>query len=218
MGRRFLENLGGTLVYRCVTGKAYLFNKVVNITEGPVVERMMTTGKHLVRDVICSQCQSKIGWMYEMAMNDDQKYKEGHTILERALISVHRELDTSPEGDNANKPMEIEAPEVLEDSSDEEEMHHRIERGLAAIVERDYQVYDPQRFPALELLHHRRHGPQFRQLMMQQAAANNTFGNLGQGGHAMRVRQFHRRRPELPMPPHHPAAAQQDPQPPRGPM
>lgn len=53
---------------------------------------------------------------------------------------MHRELDTSPEGDNANKPVEIEAPEVLEDSSDEEEMHHRIERGLAAIVERDVSL------------------------------------------------------------------------------
>lgn len=46
----------------------------------------MITGRHLVRDVLCAKCQTKLGWMYEYAMEDSQRYKEGKVILEEALI------------------------------------------------------------------------------------------------------------------------------------
>lgn len=47
----------------------------------------MLTGRHMVRDVMCKQCKSKLGWMYEFALEESQKYKEGKVILEHALIS-----------------------------------------------------------------------------------------------------------------------------------
>jgi hypothetical protein len=47
----------------------------------------MLTGRHFVRDVFCKKCASKLGWMYEYATEHEQRYKEGHVILERALIS-----------------------------------------------------------------------------------------------------------------------------------
>ncbi len=46
----------------------------------------MITGRHLVRDVLCLKCQAKLGWMYEFAMEESQRYKEGKVILEEALI------------------------------------------------------------------------------------------------------------------------------------
>ena len=46
----------------------------------------MLTGRHWVRDVFCKRCDTKLGWMYELAAEDDQKYKEAKTILEKALV------------------------------------------------------------------------------------------------------------------------------------
>lgn len=41
----------------------------------------------MVRDVSCKKCKQKLGWMYEYATEESQKYKEGRVILERALIT-----------------------------------------------------------------------------------------------------------------------------------
>ncbi|KRY50821.1 Protein yippee-like 5 [Trichinella britovi] len=107
MGRLFLEHLGGTRLFSCTncdvfltnrselvstrftgaTGRAFLFNKVVNLDFGEVQDRIMLTGRHMVRDVSCKKCKVKLGWMYEFATDESQRYKEGRVILERALIT-----------------------------------------------------------------------------------------------------------------------------------
>ena len=46
----------------------------------------MLTGRHMVRDVFCKKCDYKLGWMYEFATEENQRYKEGRVILERALV------------------------------------------------------------------------------------------------------------------------------------
>src|SRR3954466_15775125 len=46
----------------------------------------MLTGRHLVRDVFCKNCLTKLGWQYEFAHDAEQCYKEGHFILERKLL------------------------------------------------------------------------------------------------------------------------------------
>ncbi|KAF3850074.1 hypothetical protein F7725_019793, partial [Dissostichus mawsoni] len=96
MGRIFLDHIGGTRLFSCAncdtiltnrtelistrftgaTGRAFLFNK----------DRVMLTGRHMVRDVSCKNCNSKLGWMYEYATEESQRYKEGRIILERALV------------------------------------------------------------------------------------------------------------------------------------
>ncbi|TMS39030.1 hypothetical protein L596_005625 [Steinernema carpocapsae] len=106
MGRLFLDDLGGKRIYCCVhcktylthkgelvsnrftgsTGRAYLFEKVVNLEYSEIQSRMMITGKHLVRDVMCKSCKNRLGWMYEYAIEEDQRYKESRVILEKALI------------------------------------------------------------------------------------------------------------------------------------
>ena len=72
------------------TGQAYLFRTVVNIITSKVESRYMITGQHIVRDVFCKNCNSKLGWweqyytyyllifrMYEFAHEPQQSYKEG---------------------------------------------------------------------------------------------------------------------------------------------
>ncbi|XP_040582028.1 protein yippee-like 5 [Lepeophtheirus salmonis] len=106
MGRIFLEHLGGTRVFLCnncksfltnrselistrftgATGRAFLFNKVVNLNYSEIQDRVMLTGRHMVRDVSCKNCSIKLGWVYEFATEENQRYKEGRVILERALV------------------------------------------------------------------------------------------------------------------------------------
>lgn len=69
-------------------GQAYLFRYVVNVSEGPEKEKQMTTGKHTITTVFCCQCDTEVGWRYIKAYEDDQKYKEGACILEKALLTT----------------------------------------------------------------------------------------------------------------------------------
>jgi len=106
MGKTHMEYLYGERVYGCKScaahfsaiesmisrafqgqhGRAYLFDNVVNVTSGEPMERQMTTGLHVVRDIFCEKCKTQVGWKYDKAYNDQQKYKEGKFILERAMI------------------------------------------------------------------------------------------------------------------------------------
>ncbi|KAH0462407.1 hypothetical protein IEQ34_009982 [Dendrobium chrysotoxum] len=106
MGRLFLVNLDGKVYsckhcqthlalceeivsksFHCRHGKAYLFNKVVNVTMGLKEDRMMMTGMHTVSDIFCVGCGSIVGWKYEAAHEKNQKYKEGKFILERYMVA-----------------------------------------------------------------------------------------------------------------------------------
>ncbi|CAG8479833.1 7741_t:CDS:10 [Acaulospora morrowiae] len=59
----------------------------VNVEEGPSEERHMTTGLHIVKDIFCSRCRSVLGWKYEKAYEQSQRYKEGKYILEKQLLT-----------------------------------------------------------------------------------------------------------------------------------
>ncbi|KAF3618109.1 Protein yippee-like [Capsicum annuum] len=72
--------------FQCRHGRAYLFDRVVNVTLGEKEERMMLTGMHTVVDIFCVGCGSIVGWKYEAAQEKSQKYKEGKFILERFKI------------------------------------------------------------------------------------------------------------------------------------
>eukprot|EP01137_Pigoraptor_chileana_P037605 Opistho-2@34939 len=107
MGLLFLQYLSGKRIFTCseceahlsrheeiisksfhgAHGRAYLFNQVVNVSVGPAEDRVMTTGLHTVMDVYCNKCQTVLGWKYEKAFEESQKYKEGKFILEKALIA-----------------------------------------------------------------------------------------------------------------------------------
>jgi hypothetical protein len=58
----------------------------VNVTLGPREDRVLMTGLHTVCDIHCSTCESVLGWKYEVAFEESQKYKEGKFIIEKAKI------------------------------------------------------------------------------------------------------------------------------------
>ncbi|XP_031498650.1 protein yippee-like At5g53940 [Nymphaea colorata] len=72
--------------FHCRRGKAYLFNNAVNIIVGDQEERLMISGMHTVADIFCCCCGQIVGWKYEAAHEQTQKYKEGKYILERGRI------------------------------------------------------------------------------------------------------------------------------------
>eukprot|EP00878_Enallax_costatus_P004162 GHUV01004391.1.p1 GENE.GHUV01004391.1~~GHUV01004391.1.p1 ORF type:complete len:133 (+),score=24.76 GHUV01004391.1:106-504(+) len=106
MGRLFLQHLEGNSLccksckthlalhddllskqFHSKNGPAWLFESVVNVVHGPPEERLMTTGMHIVSDISCTRCMSLLGWKYVAAHEENQKYKEGKFILERANVS-----------------------------------------------------------------------------------------------------------------------------------
>lgn len=70
------------------SGRAYLFNTVVNVALGPPVHRQMTSGRFRINDVECNHCASPLGWHYAGAESPEQRYKVGRTCLERAFLDV----------------------------------------------------------------------------------------------------------------------------------
>ncbi|XP_052174585.1 protein yippee-like isoform X2 [Diospyros lotus] len=82
-------------LFHCKHGKAYLFDKVENVTVGEKEDRIMMTGLHTVVDIFCVRCGSIVGWKYEAAKEKGQKYKEGKYILERFKI-------LGPDGSNCS--------------------------------------------------------------------------------------------------------------------
>ena len=73
---------------------------VIPLISSETQDRMMLTGRHIVRDVTCKKCDAKLGWMYEFATEDQQRYKEGRVILERAMVT---EIDGIEEYDDIKK-------------------------------------------------------------------------------------------------------------------
>ncbi|PWN29661.1 yippee-like protein [Jaminaea rosea] len=67
-------------------GKAYLFDQVVNVYFGDAEDRHMTTGMHTVRDIRCRKCAAVLGWKYDRAFVQTEKYKEGKFILEKNIM------------------------------------------------------------------------------------------------------------------------------------
>ena len=85
--------------------------------------RQLVTGAHTVSDVRCSFCNSLLGWKYEEAEEESQRYKVGKYILETKMIcsSSHWEPGESkvPSG---SPPDRSKGDGVVEfDSEDEEE-------------------------------------------------------------------------------------------------
>jgi len=67
-------------------GRAYLFSNVVNVTLGPKEDRLLITGLHTVANIYCTSCNTVLGWKYEQAFEESQKYKEGKFIIEKAKV------------------------------------------------------------------------------------------------------------------------------------
>ena len=107
MGRVFKKFLASSRIYICSCcdahltdeeniisksfqgrlGRAFLFEKAINIYRGPVENRVLISGIHKVADVRCTVCNTVLGWIYLEATDDSQKYKEGRILLEKIRIT-----------------------------------------------------------------------------------------------------------------------------------
>ncbi|CAO4375506.1 unnamed protein product [Caenorhabditis nigoni] len=106
MGLKFFDVVASELSYICatcqiyltnkreivstsfsgITGPAILFKHVKNIRHATLEQRLLMTGSHFVRDVFCANCNDSLGWTYEYASDNKERYKEGSIILERLNI------------------------------------------------------------------------------------------------------------------------------------
>ena len=66
----------------------------------------------MVHDVHCNKCLRVVGWRYERAFEESQKYKEGKFVLERAKLNQRgrKAAQTVPE------------PQPLSDDEDEDDI------------------------------------------------------------------------------------------------
>ncbi|CAN0004438.1 unnamed protein product [Ectocarpus sp. 8 AP-2014] len=69
-------------------GRAFLFERCVNVSTGRPEDRLLLTGMHVVADISCKACGADLGWKYEEAADKSQKYKEGKFILERCAVTL----------------------------------------------------------------------------------------------------------------------------------
>ncbi|CCW61505.1 unnamed protein product [Phytomonas sp. EM1] len=74
-------------------GKAFLVNRCENYYVGPQEQKELITGTHIVRDVFCTFCDKNIGWCYDFALDEQERYKVHRFVLENKLV---RAINSSP--------------------------------------------------------------------------------------------------------------------------
>ncbi|KAI0842691.1 yippee-domain-containing protein [Hypoxylon sp. FL0890] len=101
---------------------------LINIKIGKSETRVLVTGSHVVADITCAVCHTKVGWKYIDAKEDSQKYKIGKFILETQRVVVYRNwedvmADETPDLEMEQKDLGIGSDEdaVIFDSEDEDE-------------------------------------------------------------------------------------------------
>lgn len=67
----------------------------------------MLTGRNLVSDIYCNTCAHVIGWTYIESLDQDQKYKEGKFVIEKAFLTKLTD----------DKPLESIKSDLLAESS-----------------------------------------------------------------------------------------------------
>jgi len=102
-------------------GRAYLFSNVVNVDTGPTENRLLLTGLHVVCDIYCNACDTRLGWKYVEAFEESQKYKEGKFILEKAMIVKEAELRRRESEKDAHAAEQRADEGVHEDDGDDYE-------------------------------------------------------------------------------------------------
>ncbi|MCJ1461242.1 hypothetical protein MMC28_011624 [Mycoblastus sanguinarius] len=88
--------------------------------------RQLVTGAHTVSDVRCAFCGSMLGWKYDGAEEESQRYKVGKYILETKMICAssnweHDDVETPPLS-LLSRRIDLDGERAMEfDSQDEDE-------------------------------------------------------------------------------------------------
>ena len=67
-------------------GRAFLVSSCANSYFAPADQKMLMTGLHVVRDVFCVRCDHILGWTYDHAHDEGERYKVGKYVLEMAMV------------------------------------------------------------------------------------------------------------------------------------
>ena len=81
------------------------------------------TGWHIVADITCGICSTKLGWKYVDAKEEGQKYKVGKFILEVERVVTYRSWEDTAD-DDVTYMSELDKhneDEIVFDSDDEDE-------------------------------------------------------------------------------------------------
>ncbi|KAF4455683.1 hypothetical protein F53441_2083 [Fusarium austroafricanum] len=96
-----------------------------NIRVGKSENRQLVTGWHVVADINCGSCSTKLGWKYVDAKEQGQKYKVGKFILEVERVVTYRSWEDAIDEDVETTPMADmkgeEEEEIEFDSDDDDE-------------------------------------------------------------------------------------------------
>ncbi|KIH91117.1 hypothetical protein SPBR_01678 [Sporothrix brasiliensis 5110] len=84
---------GGGHALRLKPGRA---RDLPNILIGRSENRRLVTGAHVVADIYCAVCRSKLGWKYVDASDPAQRYKVGKFILEIARLATYHSWEDVP--------------------------------------------------------------------------------------------------------------------------
>ncbi|OTB09191.1 hypothetical protein M426DRAFT_316482 [Hypoxylon sp. CI-4A] len=102
--------------------------ELANIRVGKSETRVLVTGSHVVADIHCTVCNTKVGWKYIDAKEESQKYKVGKFILETQRIVVYRNWEDVMADEMPDLDLEYKEPQresdgepIIFDSDDEDE-------------------------------------------------------------------------------------------------
>jgi hypothetical protein len=98
---------------------------LLNIRVGRNENRQLVTGWHVVADISCTLCGTKLGWKYVDAKEPSQHYKVGKYILETERVTTFRNWEDIPEDeefeDEGLVEMGARGDEIVFDSDDDDE-------------------------------------------------------------------------------------------------
>ncbi|KAM0252932.1 hypothetical protein ACHAP5_000795 [Fusarium lateritium] len=95
-----------------------------NIRVGKSENRQLVTGWHIVADINCGSCSTKLGWKYVDAKEQGQKYKVGKFILEVERVVTYRSWEDAIDEDVSEPTMvnrDGDEDEIVFDSDDDDE-------------------------------------------------------------------------------------------------
>lgn len=94
----------------------------MNVYHGPPGDRPLRTGLHVVSDLYCCQCHVNVGWYYNLAYEEAQKYKEHKAILvENTIYKQDAARNTSSRRAAHDSGRRMRDEEEEEEEDDEEE-------------------------------------------------------------------------------------------------
>ena len=88
---------------------------LVNVRVGRPENRQLVTGQHVVADISCLVCESKLGWKYVDAREQAQKYKVGKFILETQRVLASHTWEDVDDSLSTISPTQAQVDEVGRD-------------------------------------------------------------------------------------------------------